>query len=119
MAEIFVVEPVQCLIGDNAYDSDRLDRELAETGMEMILLTVATESSILKMFFPQKVSLYYANVNNQRLAQPAAHAQDGGGPTYTTRCPQPTKAGSSLPPIGLSESFRNPQLGTAAAAVIG
>jgi transposase len=36
LAEIFVVEPVQRLIGDNAYDSDRLDRELAETGVEMI-----------------------------------------------------------------------------------
>jgi transposase len=36
LAEIFVGEPVQRLIGDNAYDSDRLDRELAETGVEMI-----------------------------------------------------------------------------------
>jgi transposase len=36
LAEIFVAEPVQRLIGDNAYDSDRLDRELAETGVEMI-----------------------------------------------------------------------------------
>lgn len=36
LAEIFVVEPVQRLMGDNAYDSDRLDRELAETGVEMI-----------------------------------------------------------------------------------
>jgi transposase len=35
-AEIFVEEPVQRLIGDNAYDSDQLDRELAETGVEMI-----------------------------------------------------------------------------------
>ena len=31
LAEIFVEEPVQRLIGDNAYDSDQLDRELAET----------------------------------------------------------------------------------------
>jgi hypothetical protein len=31
LAEIFVQEPVQRLIGDNAYDSDRLDRELSET----------------------------------------------------------------------------------------
>lgn len=29
-------EPVQRLIGDNAYDSDPLDRELAETGVETI-----------------------------------------------------------------------------------
>jgi transposase len=36
LAEIFVAEPVQRLIGDSAYDSDRLDRELAETGVEMI-----------------------------------------------------------------------------------
>ena len=36
LAEIFVEEPVQRLIGDNAYDSDQLDRELAETGVEMI-----------------------------------------------------------------------------------
>ena len=36
LAEIFVEEPVQGLIGDNAYDSDQLDRELAETGVEMI-----------------------------------------------------------------------------------
>ena len=36
LAEIFVAEPVARLIGDNAYDSDRLDRELAETGVEMI-----------------------------------------------------------------------------------
>jgi transposase len=35
-AEIFVKEPIQRLIGDNAYDSDQLDRELAETGVEMI-----------------------------------------------------------------------------------
>ncbi len=36
LAQIFVEEPVQRLIGDNAYDSDQLDRELAETGVEMI-----------------------------------------------------------------------------------
>ena len=36
LAEIFVEEPVCRLIGDNAYDSDLLDRELAETGVEMI-----------------------------------------------------------------------------------
>ena len=36
LAEIFVEEPVRRLIGDNAYDSDLLDRELAETGVEMI-----------------------------------------------------------------------------------
>ena len=36
LAEIFVAEPVERLIGDNAYDSDRLDRDLAETGVEMI-----------------------------------------------------------------------------------
>ena len=36
LARIFVEEPVQRLIGDNAYDSDQLDRELAETGVEMI-----------------------------------------------------------------------------------
>jgi transposase len=36
LAETFVAEPVKRLIGDNAYDSDRLDQELAETGVEMI-----------------------------------------------------------------------------------
>ena len=36
LAEIFVAEPVQRLIGDNAYDSDQLDGELEETGVEMI-----------------------------------------------------------------------------------
>jgi transposase len=36
LAEIFVAEPVRRLIGDNAYDSDRLDEELAKTGVEMI-----------------------------------------------------------------------------------
>jgi transposase len=36
LAKIFVAEPVVRLIGDNAYDSDRLDRDLANTGVEMI-----------------------------------------------------------------------------------
>ena len=36
LAEIFVREPLQRLIGDNAYDSDPLDSELAQTGVEMI-----------------------------------------------------------------------------------
>ncbi len=36
LAESIVAEPLWRLIGDNAYDSDRLDRELAETGVEMI-----------------------------------------------------------------------------------
>jgi transposase len=39
LAEIFVPEPLERLIGDNAYDSDRLDEadeELSETGIEMI-----------------------------------------------------------------------------------
>jgi len=36
LAEIFVPEPLERLIGDNAYDSDRLDEELSETGVEMI-----------------------------------------------------------------------------------
>ena len=36
LEEIFVEEPVQRLIGDNAYDSDQLDRELAKAGVEMI-----------------------------------------------------------------------------------
>jgi transposase len=36
LSEIFVPETVRRLIGDNAYDSDRLDEELAETGVEMI-----------------------------------------------------------------------------------
>jgi hypothetical protein len=35
LEEIFVEEPIQRLIGDNAYDSDQLDRELAETGVEI------------------------------------------------------------------------------------
>jgi transposase len=36
LAGIFVAEPMERLIGDNAYDSDRLDQDLAETGVEMI-----------------------------------------------------------------------------------
>jgi transposase len=36
LAETFVAEPIERLIGDNAYDSDRLDHDLAETGVEMI-----------------------------------------------------------------------------------
>ncbi len=36
LAEIVVNEPLQRLIGDNAYDSDRLDKELAEAGVQMI-----------------------------------------------------------------------------------
>lgn len=36
LSEIFVVEPIERLIGDSAYDSDRLDHDLAETGVEMI-----------------------------------------------------------------------------------
>ena len=36
LAEIFVQEPVQRLIGDNAYDSDRLDAELKFYGIEVI-----------------------------------------------------------------------------------
>ena len=34
LAEIFVDEPLERLIGDNAYDSDCLDRALAESGVE-------------------------------------------------------------------------------------
>jgi len=36
LAELFVREPLQRLIGDKAYDSDPLDSELAQTGIEMI-----------------------------------------------------------------------------------
>jgi len=36
LTESFVAEPIQRLIGDNAYDSDKLDQELAETGVTMI-----------------------------------------------------------------------------------
>ena len=36
LANAFVDEPLARLIGDSAYDSDRLDEELAETGVEMI-----------------------------------------------------------------------------------
>ena len=49
LAEIFVAEPVQRLIGDNAYDSDQLDRELEETGVEMIAPTATTERTARKM----------------------------------------------------------------------
>jgi hypothetical protein len=38
LAETFVEEPVERVIGDNAYDSDQRDRELAETGVEMSAL---------------------------------------------------------------------------------
>lgn len=36
LSEIFVAEPIERLIGDNAYDSDRLNYDLADTGVEMI-----------------------------------------------------------------------------------
>jgi transposase len=36
LADIFVAEPIERLIGDNAYDSDRLDHDLIESGVEMI-----------------------------------------------------------------------------------
>jgi transposase len=36
LAQIFVAEPLERLIGDRAYDSDKLDAALAETGVEMI-----------------------------------------------------------------------------------
>ncbi len=52
LAEIFFVEPVQRLIGDNAYDSDRLDRELAETGVEMIAPHRSNRNTILKIDDP-------------------------------------------------------------------
>lgn len=32
LAEIFVGEPIERLVGDNAYDSDCLDHQLEETG---------------------------------------------------------------------------------------
>jgi hypothetical protein len=32
LSDLFVAEPIEHLIGDNAYDSGRLDRELADTG---------------------------------------------------------------------------------------
>jgi hypothetical protein len=35
-AKIFVEEPIDRLIGDNAYESDELDRELAQNRVEMI-----------------------------------------------------------------------------------
>ena len=37
LAHGFVDEPLARLIGDNAYDSDRLDEELADNGVEMSL----------------------------------------------------------------------------------
>lgn len=36
LPEMFVAEPIERLIGDNAYDSDRLDHDLADTRVEMI-----------------------------------------------------------------------------------
>ena len=36
LEERFVTEPPQRLIGDKAYDSDRLDEELLEEGIELI-----------------------------------------------------------------------------------
>lgn len=36
LEERFVVEPPQRLIGDKAYDSDGLDQELLEAGIELI-----------------------------------------------------------------------------------
>ena len=36
LAERFVKEAPVCLIGDNAYDSDRLDAELGQRGMQPI-----------------------------------------------------------------------------------
>jgi hypothetical protein len=45
LAEFFVAEPIERLIGDNAYDSDRLDRELADAGVEMIAPPAAIEET--------------------------------------------------------------------------
>ena len=36
LAQVFTAEPPERLIGDKAYDSDPLDEELAEAGIEMI-----------------------------------------------------------------------------------
>ena len=36
LATSFVAEPIEHLIGDAAYDSDKLDRDMAETGVTMI-----------------------------------------------------------------------------------
>jgi len=36
LADVFVDEPIERLIGENAYNSDRLDREPAESGVHMI-----------------------------------------------------------------------------------
>jgi transposase len=36
LAETFVTEPLTRLIGDKAYDSDKLDDQLATAGLEMI-----------------------------------------------------------------------------------
>ena len=38
LAEIFVAEPIERLIGDNAYDWERLDRDLAETEVGAVCL---------------------------------------------------------------------------------
>jgi len=36
LSETFVAEFIERLIGDSAYDSDRLDHDLAETGVQII-----------------------------------------------------------------------------------
>lgn len=52
LAEMFVAEQLKRLIGDNAYDSDRLHRELAETSVEMIARTIEAANVKLKMAGP-------------------------------------------------------------------
>jgi hypothetical protein len=52
LAEIFVEEPVQRLIGDNAYDSDQLDRELSEAGVEMIAPHRSNRTNLTRMDVP-------------------------------------------------------------------
>jgi hypothetical protein len=49
LAEIFVAEPLSRLIGDSAYDSDRLDQELADSEVEMIAPPGAIERITRKM----------------------------------------------------------------------
>jgi len=50
LVQMVLPEAPQNLVGDNAYDSDKLDAELRQYGIELIALTVAIEENGLKIY---------------------------------------------------------------------
>jgi len=49
LLQMVVPDAPQNLVGDNAYDSDRLDAELKSTGLKSLLRIAATEGIRLRM----------------------------------------------------------------------